>query len=162
MSRLLVVISVAALASAITPFALADAPTREPLSLPTDPFQVDGFCAFPVEVQVLANNEVLTTYSDGRSHVSGRLVARLTNVEDRTRSVVINASGPVRSNPDGSFTGTGRGLYFVPASMSPTGRPLIAWTSGPAITVLDANGIFQPVDLPNHVVDLCAALASAP
>ena len=160
MSRVLVLMGVLALASAVTPFALADQPTKEALSLPTDPFEVDGFCAFPVEVQVLKNSEVLTTYGDGRMHVAGQLVAQLTNVEDRTRSIVVNASGPVRSNPDGSFTGTGRGLFFVPASLSPTGQPFIAWTSGPAVTVLDSDGIFQPVDLPSHVIDLGTVLAS--
>lgn len=73
--------------------AWGDKPVRQPLPSPHTTFAAGQLCDFPVAVQTLQNNEIVTTFSDGRQRVTGALKIRLTNV-DTGESLIVNASGP--------------------------------------------------------------------
>jgi hypothetical protein len=141
------------------PVATADQPTKEPLPLPTEPFEVSDICPFTITVEVVANKEALTTFANGRFLVTGQLFVRLTNVAKPENSILASVSGPAHSNPDGTLTATGNGVFFVSAGLSPTGEPLFALTSGPTLSAFNEEGILFPLSLPHHVVDVCELLA---
>jgi hypothetical protein len=134
MKRLIFVIGLAVAAALLVPgVAVADKPIRE--GLPAEDFTIQGSCAFDVDLQVLVNKEFITTFSDGRQLITGRLVVRLTNVETG-KSIDLNISGPVFITPheDGSVTFelNGRSLVFLPG--------LLELTSGPAVLEIDPAG----------------------
>jgi hypothetical protein len=43
---------------------------------------------------VLVNNEFITTFTSGRQIVTGRLVVRLTNLSNPSKSLVLQINGP--------------------------------------------------------------------
>ena len=70
----------------------ADRPTRE--FLPQDDGVISGACAFDVGLEILSNNAYETTFSDGRTLVTGTLKVRLTNLTPGSgKSIGLNASG---------------------------------------------------------------------
>jgi hypothetical protein len=148
MKRLTFVIGLAVAAALLVPgVAAADKPIRE--GLPAEDFTIQGSCAFDVDLQVLANKEFITTFSDGRQLI------RLTNV-DTGKSIDLNISGPVFITPhaDGSVTFelSGRSLVFLPG--------LLELTSGPAVLEIDpAGNVVGYAKTSAAAVDLCAVLA---
>ena len=146
--------------------AAADQPVRQPL--PLDPFMISGVCDFDVAVDILANKEVVTTFTDREGNVTEQLVTgvlkfRLTNI-DTGESLDLNISGPGPTvfAPDGSFTifGQGRWLWPVPEGISsnvPAGLFLIV---GHHVVEFDATGnMTEFTVVGGQVVDVCAALA---
>jgi hypothetical protein len=154
MKRLIFVIGLAVAAPLLVPsVAVADKPIRE--GLPAEDFTIQGSCAFDVDLQVLVNKEFITTFSDGRQLITGRLVVRLTNVETG-KSIDLNISGPVFITPheDGSVTFelSGRSLVFLPG--------LLELTSGSAVLEIDpAGNVVSYTKTSAAAVDLCAVLA---
>jgi hypothetical protein len=131
-------------AFALVPVASADKPSRE--FTPTEDFIIEDVCAFPVEYHVLANNEFTTTFSDGRQLITGKLKVRLTNLDEPSKSLKVNISGPgvIRVTEEGVFTlkATGRWLFFFfPADLGP-GEP----------------GIHDGHDRPRRAPDRCRGL----
>ena len=130
---------------------LAAKPVRE--AVVADNFTIFGSCAFDVDVEVLANKEIGTAFSDGRVHITGHVVLCLTNAAKPGNSIVLNVSGPAFLDLDDPsiFTGRGTGLSFV------EGRLLV--THGPAIFVADETGNETLTLTSASAVDLNARLA---
>ena len=64
--------------------ATAAPPDREPLLL--EDFQLTEACPFPVDIEILANKEFVTFFSNGRILVTGKLFVRLTNADKPTNT----------------------------------------------------------------------------
>ena len=154
MKRLSLVLGLAVAVALLLPsVAAADKPIRE--GLPAEDFTIQGSCAFDVDLQVLVNKEFITTFSDGRQLITGRLVVRLTNVATG-KSIDLNISGPgfITPHADGSVTFelSGRSLVFLPG--------LLELTSGPVVLEIDpAGNVVSYAKTSAAAVDLCAVLA---
>jgi hypothetical protein len=154
MKRLVLMLGLALAAALLVPsVAAADQPIRE--GLPAEDFTIEGSCTFDVDVQILANNELITTFSDGRQLITGALFVRLTNVETG-KSIDLNISGPgfITPHEDGSVTFelSGRSLVFDVG--------FLQLTSGPVILEIDENGdVVSYTYTSAATVDLCAVLA---
>jgi hypothetical protein len=152
MHRLVVALAAVLSAGLIVPAALADKPVREPL--PAPPFSiVSGSCSFDVRIDILVNKEFITTFASGKQITSGRLVVRVTNLEDASRSQVLNVSGP------------GRGDLSDPTTVNVSGSSLIFFpgvlllTHGPVSLTVDENGnVTSFTQTSQSSVDLCAVL----
>jgi hypothetical protein len=146
--------------------AAADQPTRQPL--PFDPFTISGVCDFEVAVDILANKEIVTTFTDQEGNLTQQLITgvlkfRLTNLSTG-ESLDLNISGPARSvfAADGSFTvfGEGRALWPVPEGISSNVPAGLILTSGYYVAEFDAAGnMTEFTVVGGQVVEVCAALA---
>jgi len=94
--------------------ASADKPVREPFPAQEDATYAAGeLCNFPVSIETLQNNEIVTTFSDGRQRLTGALKVRLTNV-DTGESLIVNASGAGWATvSDTAFEVSGQGLWVL-------------------------------------------------
>jgi hypothetical protein len=121
--------------------ASATKPTRE--YLPAADTVLNGYCAFPVSVEIVKNQEYALTRSDGTTIVTGRFVVRLTNLVSGV-SKTVNASGPAKfvSTAD-SFTiyGKGRGLIFLTAEELGTSNSVLLLVTGPAVIRFTSIGV---------------------
>ena len=164
-SRRLLAASLAGLLiGVLAPGAVADPPNRVPPG-PIPDFTLTDICSFPVLVHVDTNNDVTTTFSDGRMLVTGSLTATLTNVTNPSNSIDVNISGP------GTFTplpdvGTlqksvGPWLWFFPPNQFAPGTPgILILTTGVVTVTLDATGnatLFTHTN--GTTTDLCPKLA---
>jgi hypothetical protein len=110
---------------------------------PEPDFVIGGACSFPVQVHVVAEDEVLRIFSDGRIAITGTAVRRFTNTVSG-ESLEFTVSGPefLTPNPDGTVSVKFVGLHMPvlpPGALGP-GSPAIFWiTAGPIIAV-DAGG----------------------
>jgi hypothetical protein len=149
--------------------ATATPPEREPVDLPpgtsftlTDTLGGNP-CGFEVQLLVLENNEVTTTFAERAGttsiHVTGTLKVRLTGAG---RSVDLNISGPTHLtiNADGSVTqiALGRALWVFDPGVGP-GLPRLAVISGQTVSMFDPG--FTLVSVSGNVEDMCSALAGA-
>lgn len=156
MKRALVLLATAALGvlGAAAP-AAADKPERAPVLI--DDFVLPDSCAFPVLVEVIANNEHVTFFPNGRLHVNGKLFVRLTNLDDPANVVTVNASGPGFITPT-SERGAGRGVVFLrPGEF---GGPGLILTNGRVDFVRAENGFISDMTVRGRTVDICAVLAA--
>jgi hypothetical protein len=121
-SRRSVAAALAAL-SALVLAAPAGATKPDRVPLPSEDFTDSSFCGFPVSVELVRNKEKLTVFSDGDILISGAYAVRLTNVDDPSKSIVVNASGPIRTDE----ASTGGQLFFLgdPAEAFGTGIYLL-------------------------------------
>jgi hypothetical protein len=137
------------------PAALADRPVRQPLPAPPS-FTISGSCSFDVNADVLVNKEFATTFSNGMQIITGRLVVRLTNAANPSKSVVVQVNGPGKedlANPS-TFNLSGSSLIFGPG----VGGLLL--TRGPVSLTFDENGNVASVTQTSaSSVDLCTVLA---
>jgi hypothetical protein len=162
MKRLILILTTASIMLALVPVASADKPTRE--FLPSEDFVIEGICPFAVDVHILANNAFITTFSDGRQLLTGTLKVRLTNLDDPSKSLDVNISGPgvQRVTEEGEFVlkATGRWLFFFsPGDLGPGDPGLLVITTGLAILRVDAEGNFSFTHRTGTTTDVCAALA---
>jgi hypothetical protein len=141
--------------------AQATPPTREPL--PIEDFILTDHCGFDIAVEVVVNNEILTTYYDAngdivRQRVTGSLKVRLTNQEDPEHSELFNISGPgaFRELPDGSTEQTGSGTWMHFGITDQPGALLLM--HGPFTANISDEGFFL-TEVPNNVQDACALLS---
>lgn len=148
-------------ACALAAPAQASQPTKDPVQIP-DTFTIDGICTFPVQLHVLVNREVITTFASGVSHVTGSVKVRLTNLDHPARSITLNISGPARFVPlaDGRVrqTGVGLGLQPFPAESSITGHAEFLAFSGPEVLDFYPDGSFKEVQRGHVRLDVCSAL----
>jgi len=154
------VAAVAAMITLIPTSAQATPPAREPL--PIEDFVLTDHCTFDISVEVVQNNEILTTYYDRngevvRQRVTGALKVRLTNEEEPENSVLFNISGPGRFRvlADGSTEQTGSGTWLHFGITDRPGELLLM--HGPFTTNISDEGFFL-TELPNNVQDACALL----
>jgi hypothetical protein len=143
--------------------AWADKPTRAPIG-PANGI-LEGVCSFPVEATELQNSQVITTFSDGRTIITGGFKLRLTNLITGT-SRDFNAPGKITliPNADGTLTtiGTGRTLFFFfPGNLGP-GEPGAFWYSSGRIvevTTPDYSEFFSVRHDGGTQENLCETLA---
>jgi hypothetical protein len=150
MRKTFAIAAAAALAAIAAPAAFASQPTF--VSVSNTDFVDATSCAFPVGIHTDVSNETAKIFSNGNVIITGALKVTLTNLNDTTKSVSINASGPgfflVGDNGALLFKGTGAG--FGPLENT------IAFVHGLVLIPLVPSGttlIF------GHTVDLCAALS---
>jgi hypothetical protein len=153
MHRLIAALAVLASATVLAPSALADPPTREPLPQPPT-FTISGSCAFDVQLDVLVNKEFITTLTGGRQIITGRLVVRLTNLSDPSKSIVLQINGPGINDlaAPSVFNLSGSSLVFFPG--------VLVLTRGPISLTFDEEGnVISFTQTSASSVDLCAVLA---
>ena len=172
LSRLVAIPLIGLFVFGLTTAAAADPPTREPVDFPTAPFVLTDTegnhpCGFRVELAVLTNKEVATTFvrKDGTTsiHITGSLKVRLTNLAAPGTTVDLNISGPTHltEHDDGSVTqiALGRALWTFDPGIAPD-LPRLALISGRTVSMFDPAGAFSLLSVSGHVEDLCAVLAS--
>jgi hypothetical protein len=152
--------------------AVADPPSREPGSPPTGasfPFQDtkgNNPCGFEVDLLVLNNSQVVTTF--GRKgataiQAAGAFTVRLTNSSNGT-SIDLNISGPTHLtvNADGSITQIALGpqLWVFDPGVAPT-LPRLALIDGRTVSMFDAAGNFSWISTTGKSRDLCIPLSAA-
>jgi hypothetical protein len=162
MKRLILILAIASTMLALVSEASADKPTRE--FLPADDAVLEGICPFAVEVQVLANNSYIKTFSDGRQLINGTLKVRLTNLDEPSRSLDANISGPgvQRESPEGEFVLRAKGrwlFFFFPGDLGPGEPGALVLTTGLAVLRFDADGNGTFTHNTGTTTDVCAALA---
>ncbi|HYI66204.1 MAG TPA: hypothetical protein VEW95_04710 [Candidatus Limnocylindrales bacterium] len=130
---------------------------------PTD-YAAEVFCAFPVRIEAVTNQEYGITFAvaeDGtqRSIVTGRLVVVITNL-DTQESLTVNASGPgvFTFGADGlTIDGGGNWLFYLFATDA--GGPGIWVASGRVHLEAGASGV-TALAMPHRTQDVCELLAA--
>ncbi len=153
MHRIALTLAALAIAAIVVPAASADQPTREALSTP-DTFTISGSCTFDVRLDTLANKGYLLTFTSGKQIISGRLVVRVTNLSDPSKSLVLQISGPGIEDLAEPFTFnlSGTSLFFFPGTL--------LLTRGPASITFDESGnVVSFTQTSASSVDICAALS---
>jgi hypothetical protein len=153
LSSLAALLIVAAIAVPVA--AASGPPVIEPQ--PAEDFTIPAdICGFEVAVDILANKTKAIIFGDGRTMITGTLKVRLTNLDDPTRSIVLNIPGPGTFDESG-LTATGPWLFFfLPGELGEGSPPILAYTTG-RVRIDDA-GFHQ---LGGTRTDLCPLLASA-
>jgi hypothetical protein len=155
MRRLTAAFVAIASAALLVPAALADPPTREPTPPPVGTsFAVSGSCSFDVQIDVLVNKEFTTTFTSGKQIITGRLVVRLTNLDNPSKSIVLQISGPGiedLANPS-VFNLSGTSLIFFPGVLVLTRGPI-------SLTFDESFNVTSFTRTSASSVDLCAVLA---
>ena len=153
MNRLTILAGTILVAALLSPGAtLAAKPTRDPLPAPPT-FDIIGSCEFDVRVDVLANNEFIAAFTSGKTIVTGRLIVRLTNVDEPSHSITLNISGPSINDSGDPFTVnlSGSSLLFYPG--------VLMLTKGPVAVTIDESGNVTSVRFTSSgAIDLCALL----
>ena len=128
-------------------------PDREPLLL--EDFQLTEACPFPVDIEILANKEFVTFFSNGRILVTGKLFVRLTNADKPTKSISVNISGAAHITT--VERSTGHNLFFLfPFDV---GGPAMLLTTGRVDIVRAEDGSIVEFTTRAPTKDVCAALA---
>ena len=158
----LLVLALGLLATAQT--ATADMPQRFPIV--AGPLELEGVCSFPVRLDVVQNTQKLIVFSDGRATVNGNFVARVTNLDDPSKSIVLEASGPLffTPNADGTTTvkGTGTNIWFFFPNQTAEGAPgALFLVRGLSTEVVDETGSPIPGTFSHsgYIENLCDTLA---
>jgi hypothetical protein len=151
LSSLVALVVVAAIT---VPLAVASGPVIEPL--PAEDFTIPAdICGFEVAVDILANKTKAIMFGDGRTMITGALKVRLTNLDDPTKSIVLNIPGPGKFDESG-LTATGPWLFFfLPDELGEGSPAILAYTTGQVR--IDDAGFHQ---LGGTRTDLCPLLAS--
>jgi hypothetical protein len=150
-------LGVALLAAAVVPLANGARPVRIELP-PSQPFPIDGYCAFDVMVEPTSKQKAVVWNAgtpDERAIVTGTYKARLTNM-DTGKTWDLNLSGP------GTFTVTedgfrgehrGRWVFFIPQI------GVFALTTGLVIHEFSESSGHTLVQRGGTWTDVCEALA---
>jgi hypothetical protein len=137
--------------------------------LAATPFDLVGFCNFPVHFDFPINKEygTITMAADGSTIIkfTGSLFPSVTN-EATGKTITLNASGPgtITISPDGTteqFNAQGVGIIFAP-NLTQFGFPSeLVQTSGLAVFTEDlgTGSIVSFTTVPHLLLDVCAALA---
>jgi hypothetical protein len=167
--------SLAALAAVASLFAMAgpaqadppQAVLQDPVNLPgTNTAGNDGFCPFPVRIDVTTNQKTTKTTKnpDGStsSHSAGFATATVTRT-DTGKSLTYKISGPGTFTvfPDKSFTidATGQNLLYTTVANSFDDVPRLSYTTGHVKVAVNAAGLTTDYSLSGRRTDVCAALA---
>jgi hypothetical protein len=154
MTRSLRLLVAAALVALLAATAASGArPVREPIFF--EDFLAEGICPFPVLIEVTANKEFVTFFKDGRIHVTGKLFARVTNLNS-DESLDLNISGPALISAESERL-HGRGLFI--AFPEDVGGPGLVLTTGRVDVIRGEDGFVDEFDVRGRSIDVCAALA---
>ena len=129
-------------------------PIREPLVIEDSDF--DNLCKFPVRIEILANKEYVTFFSDGRLLVNGKLFVRITNLDTGT-SMDVNISGPAHVTPT-SERNLGRGIFLL--FPEDAGGPGLVLNTGRVDVIRGEDGFVTNYTVRGTSVDVCAALTA--
>jgi hypothetical protein len=88
-------------------------------------------------------------------HVSGRLVVRLTNLDDPANVLTLNISGPALLAPEERFFGRSLNPFFS----TDAGGPGLIFTTGRVDIVRAEDGSIIEFNTRAPTKDVCAALA---
>jgi hypothetical protein len=135
--------------------ATAARPERAPLIL--EDGEVTDTCSFPVAIEIIQNKEYVTSFSDGRLLITGKLFVRFTNSDEPANSLRLNLTGSLHITSS-LERGAGHNLYFL--FPWDAGGPGIILISGRVDVVRDEN--FAIVELRTRAapkLDVCAALS---
>ena len=150
---LIVVCAVAFLAVFAGSAAHGAQPIREPLVIEDEEF--DNLCSFPVRIEITANKEYVTFFSDGRLHVNGKLFVRITNL-DTGKSMDVNISGPANVTLT-SERNMGRGILLL--FPEDAGGPGLFLNTGRLDVIRGEDGFITNYTVRGTSVDVCAALS---
>jgi hypothetical protein len=123
--------------------------------LPAPPtFTITGSCSFDVRVDVLVNKEFITTFTSGKQIITGRLVVAVTNVDQPSKSRVLQISGPGIEDVSSPsvFNLSGTSLIFFPGTLLLTRGPI-------SITFDESGNVVSFSQTSASSVELCAVLA---
>ena len=108
-----------------------------------------------MDIEILANKEFVTFFSNGRILVTGKLFVRLTNADKPTKSISVNISGAAHITTVERFTG--HNLFFLfPFDV---GGPTMLLTTGRVDIVRAEDGSIVEFTTRAPTKDVCAALA---
>jgi hypothetical protein len=133
--------------------ATAAPPDREPLLL--EDGELEGACPFLVGIEILANKEYVTFFSNGRILVTGKLFVRLTNADKPTNHISVNISGAAHITTFERLTGHNL-IFLFPFD---AGGPAMLLTTGRVDIVRAEDGSIVEFTTRAPTKDVCAALA---
>lgn len=124
-----------------------------------DPEQ--GVCTFPVRVADEYSGQKVRLYADGSTKGTGQLLTRLTNVDQPSKNILVNISGPGRTYTDAAgvfhFILKGASLTWVTKGKDTTGTvPIGLYLRHGSV---DYDGDFNLLSYTGTAEDLCAALS---
>ncbi|MFN8159256.1 MAG: hypothetical protein U0R68_17705 [Candidatus Nanopelagicales bacterium] len=121
-------------------------------------FVLEGVCDFPIVYDETVNKGVMTFFPDGHRAGTGSYKVRITNANDPTKSMDINATGPQWFYPDGTDKLGGHTLFilfqgwdFTSGLYLGTGNWSIAFDDQGGIVSITGNGHIGP--------NLCSKIA---
>jgi len=130
---------------------------------------VNGYCAFPVEIDYLSNQKGKDTSGPPGStatHFTGFASATVTNLATN-KTLTFNVSGPgtftdLDSLPGGAFTldVMGHNLLWTTVANSFPGVPQLAFSTGHVQVSVDDAGLTTSYKLNGKATDVCKLLAS--
>jgi ABC-type amino acid transport substrate-binding protein len=133
--------------------ATATPPERVPLII--EDTEIEGACAFVVGVEIIANKEKVTFFSNGRVLVTGKLFVRLTNAENSANSLRLNLTGTVQITTAEKYTG--HNLFFL--FPEDVGGPGMILTTGRVDVVRTEDGFISELRTRSPTKNVCATLA---
>ncbi len=105
-------------------------------------------CSVPVEYQELSSHNTLTFFADGRLFATGAYRVRLTNLDDPSKSIVVNGTGPQMFGTDSTrfpghtFFTLFDGLDFMSGFYLATGN-LVVQRDPETGSITGISGIYQ-------------------
>src|SRR4051812_2121534 len=156
-----VVLTVTGLLIGSAGVAAADAPTRVFIGGPLAfAFDAGDVCAFPLGVNAVVNNEVLTSFTGGSFQITGAFKGELKNLTTG-KTLLVNASGPAHVPADGgSFVVAGDQLFFFRAGLDTASQGTGVFLTHGRFTInRDANGNISSIPGTGFISDnFCKAL----
>jgi hypothetical protein len=145
-------------ATCVSALAVGAATSAKPERVPVfiEDFAVTDACPFPVGFEITAQNSYVTVFSDGRIHFSGKIFIRLTNLDQPTKSLSLNISGPALVTPTSEKL-FGRGLLIL--FPFDAGGPTMLLTTGRVDIVRAEDGAIVEFTNRAPTKNVCAALA---
>lgn len=129
-------------------------------------FAAGDLCDFGLQIDFLVNREYLTTFFDRdgnvvRDNFTGTLRLRVTNTDDPSHSIVLNAGGPGGSRylDDGTAIDTFHG-HGLPIWFANGGNPAIfVMTTGNFVYLIDGDfNLLGTLKSAGRSADVCAIL----
>ena len=142
--------------------AQATPPTREPVLI--EDFILTDHCGFDIDVDVVKNNEIQTTYYDADGNVVRQRVTGSLKVQAHQpgefRALPCSSTSPdrvkLRELPDGSTEQTGSGTWIHFGITDQPGALLLM--HGRFTANISDEGFFL-TETPNNTQDVCALLS---
>jgi hypothetical protein len=137
----------------------------EHVDLPAKTLDTDGFCPFPVHIDIVTNQPIINPPPAGPAvqHITGFASATVTNeVTHKTLKFNISGPGTITFLPGGAFAldVAGPNLLYTTVNNSFPGVPQLAYTTGHVQVEVAANQKTTDYQLNGRSTDVCKLLAS--
>lgn len=149
------VTAVALIATVVAP---ASATKPERVRVGPSAYEFGGVCDFPIRYEETTNDGRLTFFSDGRMSGIGSYKVRITNLDDPSKSMDINATGPQWFYADGTNKLDGHQLFLLFGGIDYTTGIYLA-TGTMSYTRNDRGGIATLTGTGTLSGNLCARIA---